>query len=343
MLYSALLRPLLFKLLAPEQAHDLVMGGLQFASNSALASAALRAALGSIPSAPVKAMGLEFKHPLGLAAGMDKNAVALRAWEALGFSHLEIGTVTPRPQPGNPQPRMFRLPEDEALINRMGFNNGGAEAAAARIRRSRHQNIIVGGNIGRNKSTPNEGAIQDYLAALNALYAEVDYIAVNVSSPNTPGLRDLQSASSMRELLLAVCTEAKRLGGKPVALKIDPDSDKDHVQRTAVLAVECGVQGIIATNTSIGRSGLATPEGRLQAIGAGGLSGAPIAKRSTEVVGWVRESVGQSASVVGVGGVRRAQDVTDKLNAGADLVQVYSGFVYAGPAMVRQLSPAWKQ
>jgi dihydroorotate dehydrogenase len=238
---------------------------------------------------------------------------------------------------------MFRLPEDEALINRMGFNNGGAEAAAARIRRSRHQNIIVGGNIGRNKTTPNEGAIQDYLSALNALYAEVDYIAVNVSSPNTPGLRDLQSASSMRELLLAVCTEAKRLGGKPVALKIDPDSDKDHVQRTAVLAVECGVQGIIATNTSIGRSGLATPEGRLQAIGAGGLSGAPIAKRSTEVVGWVRESVGQSASVVGVGGVRRAQDVTDKLNAGADLVQVYSGFVYAGPAMVRQLSPAWKQ
>jgi len=340
MMYSSLIRPLLFQLSA-ERAHNLALRGLQFASQSGITTAALRAAVGSVPDAPVHAMGLTFRHPLGLAAGMDKNAVALRAWEALGFSHLEIGTVTPRPQPGNPKPRMFRLPEDQALINRMGFNNGGAEAAAERIKASKHNNLIVGGNIGRNKNTANEQAVDDYLAALNAVYDVVDYIAVNVSSPNTPGLRDLQSEASMRALLQAVADEAKRLGGKPVAVKIDPDSSKEHVQRTAALAVECGLRGIIATNTTVGRNGLRTPQARIDAIGAGGLSGAPLTRRSTEVVEWVREAVGSSASVIGVGGVRTAQDVQDKLSAGADLVQVYSGLVYEGPAMVRQLAAAW--
>lgn len=340
MMYSSLIRPLLFQLSA-ERAHNLALRGLQFASQSGITTAALRAAVGSVPEAPVQAMGLTFRHPLGLAAGMDKNAVALRAWEALGFSHLEIGTVTPRPQPGNPKPRMFRLPEDQALINRMGFNNGGAAAAAQRIKASKHRNLVVGGNIGRNKTTANEQAVDDYLAALNAVYAVVDYIAVNVSSPNTPGLRDLQSEASMRALLEAVANEAKRLGGKPVAVKIDPDSSKEHVQRTAALAVECGLKGIIATNTTVGRGGLRTPQSRIDAIGAGGLSGAPLTRRSTEVVAWVREAVGSSASVIGVGGVRTAQDVQDKLSAGADLVQVYSGLVYEGPAMVRQLAPAW--
>ena len=340
MMYSSLIRPLLFKLSA-ERAHNLALRGLQFASQSGITTAALRAAVGSVPDAPVQAMGLTFRHPLGLAAGMDKNAVALRAWEALGFSHLEIGTVTPRPQPGNPKPRMFRLTEDQALINRMGFNNGGADAAAQRIKASKHRNLIVGGNIGRNKTTANEQAVDDYLAALNAVYAVVDYIAVNVSSPNTPGLRDLQSEASMRTLLEAVANEAKRLGGKPVAVKIDPDSSKEHVQRTAALAVECGLKGIIATNTTVGRGGLRTPQSRIDAIGAGGLSGAPLTRRSTEVVEWVREAVGSSASVIGVGGVRTAQDVQDKLSAGADLVQVYSGLVYEGPAMVRQLAAAW--
>ncbi len=340
MMYSSLIRPLLFQLSA-ERAHNLALRGLQFASQSGITTAALRAAVGSVPDAPVQAMGLTFRHPLGLAAGMDKNAVALRAWEALGFSHLEIGTVTPRPQPGNPKPRMFRLPEDQALINRMGFNNGGAEAAAQRIKASKHRNLVVGGNIGRNKTTANEQAVDDYLAALNAVYAVVDYIAVNVSSPNTPGLRDLQSEASMRALLEAVANEAKRLGGKPVAVKIDPDSSKEHVQRTAALAVECGLNGIIATNTTVGRGGLRTPQSRIDAIGAGGLSGAPLTRRSTEVVEWVREAVGSSASVIGVGGVRTAQDVQDKLSAGADLVQVYSGLVYEGPAMVRQLAAAW--
>jgi len=340
MMYSSLIRPLLFQLSA-ERAHNLALRGLQFASQSGITTAALRAAVGSVPDAPVQAMGLTFRHPLGLAAGMDKNAVALRAWEALGFSHLEIGTVTPRPQPGNPKPRMFRLTEDQALINRMGFNNGGAAAAAQRIKASKHRNLIVGGNIGRNKTTANEQAVDDYLAALNAVYAVVDYIAVNVSSPNTPGLRDLQSEASMRALLEAVANEAKRLGGKPVAVKIDPDSSKEHVQRTAALAVECGLKGIIATNTTVGRGGLRTPQSRIDAIGAGGLSGAPLTRRSTEVVAWVREAVGSSASVIGVGGVRTAQDVQDKLSAGADLVQVYSGLVYEGPAMVRQLAAAW--
>ena len=340
MMYSSLIRPLLFQLSA-ERAHNLALRGLQFASQSGITTAALRAAVGSVPDAPVQAMGLTFRHPLGLAAGMDKNAVALRAWEALGFSHLEIGTVTPRPQPGNPKPRMFRLPEDQALINRMGFNNGGADAAAQRIKASKHRNLIVGGNIGRNKTTANEQAVDDYLAALNAVYAVVDYIAVNVSSPNTPGLRDLQSEASMRALLEAVANEAKRLGGKPVAVKIDPDSSKEHVQRTAALAVECGLKGIIATNTTVGRGGLRTPQARIDALGAGGLSGAPLTRRSTEVVEWVREAVGSSASVIGVGGVRTAQDVQDKLSAGADLVQVYSGLVYEGPAMVRQLAAAW--
>ncbi|MFZ9778289.1 MAG: quinone-dependent dihydroorotate dehydrogenase, partial [Schleiferiaceae bacterium] len=250
MMYTSLIRPVLFKLSA-ERAHNLALSGMKLASQSGISAALLRAAVGSVPQSPVQAMGLTFKHPLGLAAGMDKNAVALRAWEALGFSHVEIGTVTPRPQPGNPKPRMFRLPEDGALINRMGFNNGGAEAAAMRLAASKHRDLIVGGNIGRNKITPNEQAVDDYLAAMNAVYAHVDYIAVNVSSPNTPGLRDLQSEASMRELLTAVAQEARRLGGKPVAVKIDPDSAQDHVQRTAALAVECGLQGIIATNTTV--------------------------------------------------------------------------------------------
>ena len=340
MMYSSLIRPLLFKLPA-EDAHNVALNGMKLAARSGLATGLLRAAVGAVPSAPVTAMGLTFKHPLGLAAGMDKNAVALRAWEALGFSHVEIGTVTPRPQPGNPKPRMFRLPEDGALINRMGFNNGGAEAVAARIKASKHRDLLVGGNIGRNKTTTNEHAVDDYLAALNAIYSCVDYLAVNVSSPNTPGLRDLQSEASMRELLTAVAREARRLGAKPVAVKIDPDSTRDHVQRTASLAVECGLQGIIATNTTVGRAGLQTPQSAVEAMGAGGLSGAPLTRRSTEVIGWVREAVGTDASVIGVGGVRSAQDVIDKRNAGADLVQVYSGFVYAGPAMVRELSPAW--
>ena len=342
MLYHDLLRPLLFALSA-EKAHNLTMAQLKVLQSSRLGRELLRLWAGEIASHPVKAMGLDFAHPVGLAAGLDKNAEAVRGFFSLGFSHVEVGTLTPRAQPGNPQPRLFRLPEDQAIINRMGFNNRGAEDAAKRLAKRNPHWGIVGGNIGKNKDTANEDAVNDYVRAMQALSGTVDYFTVNISSPNTPGLRDLQHEKALKVLLKAVAEENNRLGAIPLAVKIAPDLSKDEVQGMARLAVESGFQGLIATNTTIDRSGLRATAQRIQSIGAGGLSGRPIVARSTQVVEWVREAVHDEISIIGVGGVFHAQDVRDKLNAGADLIQVYTGFVYEGPGMLRNLQEAWKR
>jgi dihydroorotate dehydrogenase len=341
MLYDRVLRPLLFSLPA-EKAHNLTMAQLKALQGHALGRALLRNWAGPISPQPVQAMGLTFAHPVGLAAGLDKNAEAVRGFFALGFSHVEVGTLTPRPQPGNPLPRLFRLPSDQAIINRMGFNNHGAESAAARLAIRDPAWGIVGGNVGKNKDTPNDRAEEDYIRAMQALAGKVDYYTVNISSPNTPGLRDLQHEAALKTLLDSVATENKRTQPIPLAVKMAPDLTKDEVQNMARIAATCGFQGIIATNTTIDRGGLRTSAEVVTAMGAGGLSGRPLAQRSTRVIEWVREAVGDHLAVIGVGGVFTAQDVLDKRNAGADLVQVYTGFVYQGPGMVGQLQTAWK-
>ena len=341
MLYTSLLRPLLFRLSA-EHAHNLTMAQIGMLQSHALGRSILKSFVGSITPSPVQAMGLTFEHPVGLAAGLDKNAEAMEGFFTLGFSHVEIGTLTPRPQPGNPQPRLFRLPADQAIINRMGFNNKGAENAAQRLAMRTSRWKIVGGNIGKNKETPNEQAHEDYVLAMQALHQHVDYFTVNISSPNTPGLRDLQHEAALKFLLETVAKENQRLGSKPLAVKVAPDLTKEEVQNMARLAAEAGFQGIIATNTTIGRSVEKTSADRIAAIGAGGLSGRPLTHKSTEVVSWNKEAVQENLSIIGVGGVFTAQDVIDKRNAGADLVQVYTGFVYQGPGMIKELEPAWK-
>ncbi len=342
MLYDRVLRPLLFSLPA-EKAHNLTMVQLRALQSTSVGRSLLRMWVGPVAQNPVHAMGLKFCHPVGIAAGLDKNAEAVRGFFTLGFSHVEVGTLTPRPQPGNPMPRLFRLPSDQAIINRMGFNNRGAESAAERLAQRDPAWGIVGGNVGKNKDTPNDQASEDYLHAMHALAGTVDYYTVNISSPNTPGLRDLQHETALKSLLEVVANENKRLQGIPLAVKIAPDLTKDEVQAMARMAATCGFQGIIATNTTIDRSGLKANPNHIADIGPGGLSGRPLTSRSTQVIEWIKEAVGDSLSVIGVGGVFSAQDVIDKRNAGADLVQVYTGFVYQGPRMIHTLQPAWKR
>ncbi len=341
MLYDHILRPLLFSLPA-EMAHDFTIAQLKGLQGNSLGRSLLRAWAGPVAKHPVEAMGLTFSHPVGLAAGLDKNAEAVRGFFTLGFSHVEVGTLTPRPQAGNPMPRLFRLPLDQAIINRMGFNNRGAESAADRLAQRDPAWGIVGGNVGKNKETPNERAEEDYILAMQALAGTVDYYTVNISSPNTPGLRDLQQEAALKSLMESVTTENKRLHGIPLAVKMAPDLTKDEVQNIARMAATCGFQGIIATNTTTSRAGLTTIPSHVSSMGAGGLSGRPLSQRSTQVIKWVREAIGDHLSVIGVGGVFTAQDVLDKRNAGADLVQVYTGFVYQGPGMVGQLQSVWK-
>lgn len=288
---------------------------------------------------PVKILGLEFPHAVGLAAGFDKDARWVDELEALGFAFVEIGTVTPKPQDGNPKPRLFRLPKDQGLINRMGFNNGGAAEAAARLQK-RKGKVIIGGNIGKNKVTPNEDAAEDYRKAFHALYPVVDYFVVNVSSPNTPGLRDLQERGPLTALLNMLHKEQHAINPespKPILLKIAPDLTEGQLDDIVELVLETGTHGIICTNTTISREGLQTDSQQVASIGAGGLSGDPVRDASTGVIRYVRQKAGPQLPIIGVGGIRTATHVKEKMEAGANLVQVYSGFVYEGPAMVRNI------
>lgn len=295
-----------------------------------------------VPSAPVEAMGLRFPHPLGLAAGFDKNAVGIDGLAALGFGHVEVGTVTGEAQPGNPQPRLFRLKADRAIVNRMGFNNDGAEVVARRLAgwRAAGGRTILGVNIGKTKVVPEEEAARDYEKSAGLLAPYADYLVVNVSSPNTPGLRDLQAVEKLEPLLAAVRRRADEVRPEhrvPLLVKIAPDLSDDDVLAVADLAVASGLDGIIATNTTTSREGLASASAEVAGIGAGGLSGRPLTRRSEDVVRLLRERVGPDLTLVGVGGITTVDDARRRLAAGADLLQAYTAFVYEGPLWPRRI------
>lgn len=282
--------------------------------------------------------GITFKNPVGLAAGFDKDARLIDELACFGFGFIEIGTLTPKAQPGNDQPRLFRLPADQALINRMGFNNGGVEAAVARLK-ARKSNVIVGGNIGKNKVTLNEKATEDYVQCVESLHPYVDYFVVNVSSPNTPNLRELQEKEPLKKLLSSVkVLSHSKPNPKPVLLKIAPDLNEDQLKDIVEILKETGTDGVIATNTTIARDALVTSADRLKEIGAGGVSGKPLTQRATEVISYLRTQLGPAFPIIGVGGIMTPQDAIDKLNAGADLVQIYTGFVYEGPGFVNRIN-----
>lgn len=281
--------------------------------------------------------GLKFPSIVGLAAGLDKNAEAIDAFAAMGFGFVEIGTVTPKAQPGNPKPRLFRLRKDHALINRMGFNNDGLDVIKKRLTK-RISNVIVGGNIGKNKVTPNEEAVNDYLICFDGLFDLVDYFVVNVSSPNTPGLRELQDKKPLSDILNTLMeANRKKPNQKPILLKIAPDLTDDQLMDIIVIVKETKIDGIIATNTTIDRSGLKTDTQEVEEIGAGGLSGLPVQKRSTDVIRFLHEKSNGAFPIIGVGGIDSAQAAQEKLDAGASLVQLYSGFIYEGPALIQKI------
>lgn len=325
-----------FSRMAPETAHHLVIPVIRLLGVPPFSIAA-RALTRPDPSLRTEALGLVFDSPFGVAAGFDKDAVMVRGLGALGFGHVEIGTVTAVPQDGNPRPRLFRLIEDRALINRMGFNNRGAAAAASRLRRLRRgaRHAVVGANIGKSRVVDVDAATADYVESTRLVAPEADYLVVNVSSPNTPGLRGLQAVETLRPLLEAVRDAA---GATPLLVKIAPDLADDEVTAIAAMAVDAGLSGLIATNTTISRADLLTDDARLESIGPGGLSGAPLRRRALEVLRLVRSAVPDDFCVVAAGGVETAADVQERLEAGADLVQGYTAFVYRGPFWARQIN-----
>ena len=285
-----------------------------------------------------RVFGIDFPNPVGLAAGFDKDAKLFKELGCLGFGFVEIGTVTPKPQPGNPKPRLFRLPKDEALINRMGFNNGGAVEAVHRLK-NRPKDLIVGGNIGKNKTTPNEQAVDDYLICFNALFDYVDYFVVNVSSPNTPNLRALQEKEPLTHLLNTLQDEnERRKARKPILLKIAPDLSNEQLDDIVDIVFETKIDGVIATNTTIERSGLHASDEALNHIGAGGLSGKPLQKRATAVIRYLAEKSKGAFPIIGVGGIHSPEDAQEKLVAGASLIQLYTGFIYEGPGLVKRIN-----
>ena len=282
--------------------------------------------------------GLKFKNPVGLAAGFDKNASFYNDFSHLGFGFIEIGTITPKAQDGNPKPRLFRLKADEAIINRMGFNNGGIEVAIRNLKK-RKTSIIIGGNIGKNKITPNENANDDYLQCFKALYPYVDYFVVNVSSPNTPNLRALQEKEPLTQLLSLLQSENDKMPAKkPILLKIAPDLNSNELDDVIEVVQTCKLDGIVATNTTLDRSNLKASIEQTDAIGAGGVSGKPLTKKSTEIIRYIHQKTNGKIPIIGVGGIHSAQDAIDKLNAGASLVQLYTGFIYEGPALIKKIN-----
>ena len=337
-MYKLLIRPVLF-LFPPEFIHHLTFNVLKLAGKIP-GVLKLLSVWYAVKSKKLERnlFGLTFKNPVGLAAGFDKDAKLIDELATFGFGFIEIGTLTPKPQPGNDKPRLFRLPADQAVINRMGFNNQGVEVAVERLKR-RKSTVMVGGNIGKNKITSNENAVEDYTQCVDELYPYVDYFVVNVSSPNTPNLRVLQEKEPLKKLLSAV--KARSLAKekpRPVLLKIAPDLNDDQLIDVVEILQETNTDGVIATNTTISREGLETSSDQIARIGNGGLSGKPLASRSTEVISFLRARLGASFPIIGVGGIMSADDAIDKLNAGADLVQIYTGFIYEGPGLVKAIS-----
>ena len=297
------------------------------------------------PSLQKRFLGLDFKNFLGLAAGFDKNALYLQSLETLGFGFVEIGTVTPLAQGGNPKPRLFRLRKDEALINRMGFNNDGVDTVVTRLKRwkekpaeSGNTTLRIGGNIGKNKSTPNEMAWQDYIICFEKLFPWVDFFVVNVSSPNTPGLRELQEKESLRKILTELHDlNHKQPLPKPLLLKISPDLSYEQLDDVVDLSLEIGLDGLVVSNTRITREGLKTSPEELATIGAGGLSGRPIREKSTELIRYISQKTRGRLLIIGSGGIHNADDAKEKMIAGAALVQIWTGFIYEGPGLVKQI------
>ena len=298
------------------------------------------------PALVTRVFGIDFPNPVGLAAGFDKDATLFNELEYVGFGFVEIGTVTPVGQPGNPQPRLFRLPEDNALINRMGFNNHGVQDAVERLKQ-RKTKIIIGGNIGKNKVTPNEEAPSDYLACFDALYPYVDYFVVNVSSPNTPNLRDLQEKGPLTALLNQLMERNRTTAKpKPLLLKIAPDLTEGQLDDIVDIVAETKIDGVIASNTTIAREPLTTSKSDVEAIGMGGLSGAPVKEKSTTVIKHLHSKSGGSFPIIGVGGIASAEDAIEKLEAGASLVQIYTGYIYEGPSLIGNINKGileWKK
>jgi dihydroorotate dehydrogenase len=341
MFYKKLLRPLLFGFSA-EKAHHLTIHGLSLAEKIPGGISLLKMLYGMSRQKrlTIKLGGIEYPNPIGLAAGLDKNAVAVAGFSSIGFGFMEVGTITPIGQPGNPLPRLFRLPSDTAIINRMGFNNVGADQMAANLRNAKPYKIPVAVNIGKNKVTANEDAVDDYRACIRQLYAEGDFFVVNISSPNTPGLRSLQHGEELRNLLEAVKDEMsiqrKRLGGgdKPIWVKIAPDVSIEELSYMIETIVQSGITGVIATNTTLNRDGLQHPN----ATEAGGLSGKPLTNRSTEIIRQIYHQTNGMLPIIGCGGVFTAEDAYDKIRAGASLVEVYTALIYEGPSLIKRLN-----
>ena len=340
-MYRYFIRPLLF-LLSPETIHRLLISFLRFVFKIP----------GVLPlvksyyhvkdkSLETNFLGLSFSNPVGLAAGFDKNASVYREFHAFGFSFIEVGTVTPLGQAGNEKPRSFRIKKDRGLINRMGFNNHGAEAAAAKLASKRPKGLILGGNIGKNTLTPNERAVDDYEAVFTAIYEGVDYFVVNVSCPNISDLRKLQDQDSLEQILGRIMElREKRELKKPVLLKISPDLNEQQLDETLEIVERLKLDGIVATNTTVSREGLLTPDEEISAIGNGGMSGSPITARSLEVVRYVHQKSEGKLPIIAVGGIMTVEDALNMLDAGATLIQIYTGFIYEGPGLARRINRA---
>jgi dihydroorotate dehydrogenase len=343
MVYRTLLRPLLFRL-PTEAAHEL---GLRFISSALHPSFIRKLTAGRLsrsPFGPLERFGLSFENPVGLAAGFDKNGVAASSLSALGFGFIEVGTVTTVPQPGNPKPRLFRLPQDRALINRAGFNNDGAAVVCARLSEDR-PSCVLGVNIGKSRVVSIEDAVADYLSSFEHAHRVADYIAVNVSSPNTPNLRELQKPEALASLLKSLQlrnSELSRVSPErppvPLLVKIAPDVNHRDLESIVETVISAGVDGIIATNTTIARNGLRTESAQIESIGAGGLSGAPLAQLSTAVIASLYLLTRGRIPIIGVGGIFSAKDAWEKICAGASLVQLYTGFIYEGPSVVKNIN-----
>lgn len=348
-MYKSLIKPILF-LFDPEEVHHKVSKWTKFAMGLPLADKISKNLFTVYDKKLEKEVfGIKFPNPVGLAAGFDKDAKLFNELACFGFGFIEIGTLTPKPQPGNDKPRLFRLPEDEAIINRMGFNNQGVEVAIQRLK-NKNQNIIIGGNIGKNKVTPNDEAVNDYEYCFRALYDYVDYFVVNVSSPNTPNLRDLQEKEPLTKLLLRIREINRELAskttvklrdkgeGRPILLKIAPDLTNSQLDDIVDIVKTSGIDGVIATNTTISRENLKTNKSTIQQIGAGGLSGKPLKHRSTQVIKYLAEKSGKAFPIIGVGGIHSPEDAKEKLDAGADLIQLYTGFIFEGPSLVKRIN-----
>ena len=340
-MYRFLIRPILF-LLSPESIHHLLLSLLKILfSIPGIWPLVKRSYHIRNKALETDFLGLTFSNPVGLAAGFDKNAEIYREFYAFGFSFIEVGTITPEGQPGNDRPRSFRLKKDRGLINRMGFNNHGAAAAAARLARKRPSGLILGGNLGKNTLTPNEEAVNDYEAVFEAIYEGVDYFVVNVSCPNISDLRKLQDQESLEKILvrLIALRDAKRIR-KPLLLKISPDLNDQQLDETLEIVSRLKLDGIVASNTTIRREGLRTPGHKIEAIGQGGMSGAPLTERSLEVVRYIHERSEGKIPIIAVGGIMSVGDALNMLDAGATLIQIYTGLIYEGPGLARRINRA---